>query len=50
MVNLESSQAQWANECCRGGNCPICNPPEDDDYPAEEEDRDMEDYYENKGK
>ena len=31
MVNLESSQAMWAKECCKGGNCPICNPPIEDE-------------------
>ena len=48
MVCLESQQAMWARECCHGGNCPICNPYDDDDYPSEQEDMDMEDYYEEK--
>lgn len=25
---LESSQAYSMKECCKGGNCPICNPKE----------------------
>lgn len=25
MSLLESDQARWAEECCKGGNCPICN-------------------------
>ena len=32
MVNLESDQARWATECCKGGNCPVCNPgPEEEE-------------------
>lgn len=27
---LESDQARWAKECSRGGNCPICNPKEEE--------------------
>ena len=30
---LESDQARWAEQCCSGGDCPVCNdrdvPPED---------------------
>ena len=22
-----SPQARWAEECCKGGDCPVCNPP-----------------------
>jgi len=29
--NLESDQARWAQECCKGGNCPVCNPTGDDE-------------------
>ena len=25
---LESMQAYQVDECCKGGNCPVCNPPE----------------------
>ena len=24
---LESDQARWAKQCCRKGDCPVCNPP-----------------------
>lgn len=48
MINLESQQAYWARECCKGGNCPICNPLEEENYPSWQEDKDMEDYYERK--
>ena len=37
MVNLESQQAMWARECCKSGNCPVCNPPEEDDWEDEDE-------------
>lgn len=52
MVNLESQQVQWARQCCKHGNCPICNPQEEDegDYPYWKEDQDMEDYYDRKEK
>lgn len=25
MTNLESDQARWAQQCCKGGDCPVCN-------------------------
>jgi hypothetical protein len=44
MVCLESSQARWARECCKGGNCPVCNP----EYESDQEDMDMDEYFEEK--
>jgi len=26
-----SPQARWADQCCKGGDCPVCNPPEEED-------------------
>ena len=26
-----SDQARAARECCRGGNCPVCNPKSEDE-------------------
>ena len=50
MVCLESQQAQWARECCKDGNCPICNPPEEEecDYDGCQEDCDMDAYFDEK--
>jgi len=30
---LESPQARWAKECCKGGDCPICNPSDEEELP-----------------
>ena len=30
MIILESMQAYDMNDCCTGGKCPVCNPPEQD--------------------
>jgi len=27
---LESDQARWAQECCSGGTCPVCNGEQDE--------------------
>ena len=28
-----SPQARWDKECCKGGDCPVCNPAPSDEHP-----------------
>ena len=32
-----SPQARWSDQCCKGGDCPVCNPPEEEEEDIEED-------------